>query len=307
MDGVTIIVCCYNSEQRIERTIRHLLGQQIRSVPGWEIVLVDNKSTDRTVELVRAIWSREAEPPPLRVVHEERPGLSHARKAGVQAASHSCIVFCDDDNWLDADYVETAYQIMSRDPQIGVLGGAITPVGDAPFPPWFLTNCACFAVGAQGRVSGDISARGYVWGAGAVVRRDLLLTLYETCGGGLLVGREGSKQGSGDDSEISKWYLLAGRKLYYSEQLILSHYMPASRVRKEVLERLLNEGASATSYLNLYDAILMVLEPARFASVSVPRRLLTLARGARGLLSMTRADFRRFRRLIRCCRQARLA
>jgi hypothetical protein len=223
----------------------------------------------------------------------------------VQAARFSTIVFCDDDNWLGEDYLDTAYPLMAKDLKIGVLGGAITPAGERPIPAWFLTRCGCFAVGAQADHSGDISARGYVWGAGAVVRRNLLLRIYEQCGEGLLVGRAGNQQGCGDDSEICKWFLLAGHTLHYCEDLELIHFMPAERIRKEVFQRLLRDGAASMPYLVVYDALLVLLEPGVFRSVSIVRRLLALVRGVGAVCRMQAKDIRQLLSLVRCCRRAK--
>jgi len=52
--GVSIIICCYNSAWVIGWTLEALLAQRIRDIPSWEIIVVDNKSTDGTPQDVEA-------------------------------------------------------------------------------------------------------------------------------------------------------------------------------------------------------------------------------------------------------------
>ena len=99
MKGVSVIICCYNSSKRLGETLKHLSVQKINDTP-CEIIIVDNASTDNTASLARETWDALGSSIPMRIINESKPGLSHAREAGINASSYTYIIFCDDDNWL---------------------------------------------------------------------------------------------------------------------------------------------------------------------------------------------------------------
>src|SRR5207247_142939 len=140
-------------------------------------------------------------------------------------------------------------------PDIGVLGGQSTPASEhAEFPAWFYTFCGGYAIGSQAIQSGDISDRGFVWGAGMVIRSPLLRDLFLDGHQLLLNDRSGGKLLAGGDSEICKWYLMAGYRLWFDEALCFRHFIPKGRLTKDYLLGIHSGFAEATAVLNAYDA-----------------------------------------------------
>ena len=92
----SVIVCCYNSAPRLRETLLHLAQQEVTEGFNWEVVLVDNNSTDGTAEVAQSLWAKYGNPVPLRIVKEHTPGLSYARKKGVEESKGELLVFCDD-------------------------------------------------------------------------------------------------------------------------------------------------------------------------------------------------------------------
>ncbi|NJN42415.1 MAG: glycosyltransferase [Flammeovirgaceae bacterium] len=70
-EGVSVIICCYNSSSRIEKTLEHLFQQKTNSRLHWEIILVDNASTDQTKATAIKRWSNlgRAEVPWLQLIN----------------------------------------------------------------------------------------------------------------------------------------------------------------------------------------------------------------------------------------------
>ena len=229
---ISVIICCYNSSTRIKLTLQHLAAQNLDGLT-CEVVVVDNNSTDQTIELSRSTWEEFGEPFPLRVVIEKEPGLSNARKAGVIAAQGEIIIFCDDDNWLDNNYLTVAYQTMSLNKRIGVLAGQSRAVSDIEIPTWFYTYYGWYACGVLAMESGDVTTRKWVWGAGMVLRRDIMLKMYSIFSH-LTTDRKGTDLSSGGDVEICLWHIISDYKLWYSAELLLCHYMQNSRLNPEV-------------------------------------------------------------------------
>jgi glycosyltransferase involved in cell wall biosynthesis len=104
---LTVVICTRNRSSTIGDQLRALAEQRC-DVP-WEVLVVDNGSTDDTVAVVRAIDLGDV---PLRVVDaSDRAGLSHARNVGVREARADAIAFCDDDDLVGRGWVAA----MARD------------------------------------------------------------------------------------------------------------------------------------------------------------------------------------------------
>jgi glycosyltransferase involved in cell wall biosynthesis len=162
--GISVIICCYNSASRLPVTLKHLSQQNVDLVIPWEVIVVDNNSSDNTANIALSYWNASKTNTPLRVIEEKMPGLSFARKAGVQSAKYKLSIFCDDDNWLTHNYLQVAYTIMEKEPKIGILGGQCLARTENDSPAWFKDKKEYYAVGKQNSVTGDISFRGYVLG-----------------------------------------------------------------------------------------------------------------------------------------------
>ena len=116
IDGFSVIICCHNGASRLAPTLAHLKAQEPPGVP-WEVLLIDNASTDGSAAATRSCW--QDGPAPLRVVSESRLGTRYARERGFLEARYSFIGFVDDDNWVARDWVRAAYEVMSSDPRLG--------------------------------------------------------------------------------------------------------------------------------------------------------------------------------------------
>ena len=152
--GVTVVVCCHNSAKRLPATLAHLLRQRVAPEIEWEVLVIDNASTDETEQVARCCWPSDA-PARLRIVREETLGLSRARKRGLVEASHEVVCFVDDDNWLCPAWVEVASTLMGAHPDVAMCGGESLAVFEEHEPKWFGRYARSFAVGEQG------AARGY--------------------------------------------------------------------------------------------------------------------------------------------------
>lgn len=253
--GVSVVLCCYNSAGRISQTLTHLAQQVTPRDFSWEIILTDNASTDHTAEAALLAWSQlKHTHVDLRIVDAPTPGQAFARKKGVSEAKYDCIVFCDDDNWLEKNYVYTAFNRIEHDASIGIAGGQNYPVSDIDvYPPWFEAYKDKYATGVPAKTSGDVSGRGFILGAGMVTRKSLFIELNDEKYPSLLSGRHGEKLNTGDDFEYCKRALLRGYKLFYDQGLKLDHFIPAQRLTVDYRDRLMHGIAKAGEVLDEYD------------------------------------------------------
>jgi glycosyltransferase involved in cell wall biosynthesis len=253
MLSFSIVVCCHNSRERLNSTLDHLAAQSYRA-SLLELIIVDNGSADETGQIAASLWHALGNPFSIRIINEPRLGLSNARKTGALHSANDYILFCDDDNWLAHDYIEIACRVLLANPRIGVLGGSSAPVFQHQEPPnWFFKYADDYAVGAQSICSGDISMRGYVWGAGSIMKAQVLRSFYQEGFSSILSDRTGQGLASGGDSELCKLYLFLGFILWYEERMSFMHYIPSSRLSTEYLIGLLKGHEESHKLLGVYD------------------------------------------------------
>ena len=246
--GVSVVICCYNSSKIITRTLRTILDQEVHSDINWEIILVDNASTDDTSAKAEQCYRQSSCSVPFRIVHEYEPGLSNARSKGIGASRYEYVIFCDDDNRLEKDFVARVYSRMESDEFIGVLGGQSRAQFESEPPHWFNDWKDSFAIGRQHTKSGNITySKGYVWGASMAVRKSAWKSAAERGFRNLLSDRKGNLLSSGGDTEICYSIRNAGYKIYYDPALKFAHYIPLARMNWEYVERLFF-GFGAASY-----------------------------------------------------------
>lgn len=130
--GATVVVCTRNRAQILDACLRSILAD--RSTTPFEIVVIDNASTDDTAAIVQAAAGVRAD---VRVRHvlESKLGHSHARNRGVAEAAGELILFTDDDVYVEDGWVD-AFSAAFDDPRVGAAGGRILPVWPQPPPAW---------------------------------------------------------------------------------------------------------------------------------------------------------------------------
>lgn len=230
--GITVLVCTFNGASRLAKTIEHLALQTATNKIQWELIVVDNASTDDSSEVARKEWKKyNLNSVPFNILFESKPGKIYALEQGAAKANFEYMVICDDDNWLNPDYLENMYSILDNHPDVGAVGGQGIAVSDLPdLPDWFKDYQEGYAIGQQGQQTGYVNSRGYLWGAGLGTRTALYQKMYDGFPS-LLTGRLGQQLTAGEDSEYCQRLILTGQSLYYSENLIFQHYMPENRLK----------------------------------------------------------------------------
>ena len=255
MKNVSIIICCYNSALKLPKTLEHLAKQKVSNDLLYEVIIVDNASTDNTAEFAISYWATLNTHVSLRVVREETPGLVYARICGVNTAKYDLLIFCDDDNWLREDYIQNAVEIMNNNSTIGVLGGQSVLAPHLKAPEWWEEQQSNYAVGKQLSATGYANQRGFVYGAGLVTQKVIAKKVFDPQYPLLFVGRKGNQCLSGEDWEYCQRVLMLGYNIYYSENLFYWHDVSLNRLTKAKLQELLHSFDAGKSITDKYDYI----------------------------------------------------
>lgn len=257
-NGISVIICCYNSSSRLKTTLQYLAAQTGADSLQWEVVLVDNNSTDDTQKVATDFWAVAGTPVPLRIVAEKMAGLTYARAAGIKAAQYDIVLFCDDDNWLHAEYLQQIKAVFCSDKQIGITGpSSIEAVYEVEKPDWLQghENVLCVFDTHQSQivVHKDKPDIVHVAGAGMAVKKEILLSYLSDLdrnSGRLLLDRSPNQMLSGGDDDINILALNLGYKLLLTDKLRLQHFIPAFKLNKEYVLRLYEGMAYSMVLLN---------------------------------------------------------
>lgn len=129
---LSVVVSTYNRGDVLARAIESLLAQDV-DPSRYEIVVVDNNSTDHTRQVVESFRSKA---PCLSYVFEPRQGTSYGRNTGILTASAGLIAFTDDDVRVPTDWVSVILTVFSVHPEVSCIGGKVLPNWSGSWPPW---------------------------------------------------------------------------------------------------------------------------------------------------------------------------
>jgi len=253
MNTYSLIICCYNSRERLEPTLRAVCAMQVPEGLVWELIIVDNNSSDGTGGFARQLLS-ELQPPSWKVVEEKEPGLMNARLCGANNAQHDVLAFIDDDNWPDAGWLAEAVATDEANPRIGAWGGWCSPTAKIPLPEWFDRHAGKFACGPMRQAEG-ICAKPFLRGAGLCIRKKAWQQIQPRLKTPHLQGRTGKSLSSGDDDFICQLLHRHGWPLYYNPRMHMMHEMPAARLTEDYL--LLVSAGIGTSKARLRASVLV--------------------------------------------------
>lgn len=132
---ISVVLSTYNRAERLTAALESLLEQ--RGDLAYEIVVVDNNSTDDTRAVVERIIRRAGDR--VRYAFEPRQGLSHGRNTGIALARAPIIAFTDDDIRAAPDWILQVREAFARHPEVSYLGGRVLPSWLAEPPAWLTT------------------------------------------------------------------------------------------------------------------------------------------------------------------------
>ena len=217
MPTVSVVIATYNRAALLRATLDRLREQDY--LPGDEVIVVDNGSTDATGAVI--VQAAATFPVPLVGLVESTPGKSPALNAGVARAHGAILALTDDDVLVASDWIATIRKIFSESP-VALVGGRVDPNWERPAPSWlrFEEN------GQYGPMSSPLALLHYgetqelgtrtALGANMAIRASVLASL-----GGFAphLGRRRGTLLCGEDHDLCQRAVASGLRCEYRPEL----------------------------------------------------------------------------------------
>lgn len=219
---LSVIVCTFNRAMFLRRCLEALVSQGAPTML-YEVLVVDNNSTDTTAGDVEQIMARHAN---VRYVREERQGLSHARNRGLKENVSPWVAYVDDDGEVYDDFIEQVMDTIASG-RFDAFGGVFLPKYSPGRPRWYRD---AFASNAD--VSSETCAipHGPFWFCGGICafRRSAL----ESVGGfPVNLGMTGQKLAYGEETLVQVRLHRAGYKLGFVPSIRMDHWVLPEKYR----------------------------------------------------------------------------
>jgi glucosyl-dolichyl phosphate glucuronosyltransferase len=232
--SATVLICTYNRAALLRETLDSL--RLVRSVRQWDVIVVDNNSTDGTRDVVED--AAAVFPVPLLYLFEPRQGKSYALNTGLEAAGGAVVLFTDDDVRVDANWVDAASEaLLDRD--VEYCGGPVRPIWGAAPPRWLDQHrgdlwgtLAILDYGPQAFVFEE--RQKVPLGANMAVHRRLIASIG---GFNIDLGRKGDSLLGQEQAEFFSRARDAGARGRYVPDMSVWHHVPQERLGKPYFRR----------------------------------------------------------------------
>jgi glycosyltransferase involved in cell wall biosynthesis len=225
----TVLICTHNRRDYLADTLAVL--SEVRTAQSWEVIVVDNNSTDGTRDLVRA--AAATFPVDLRYVFEETLGKYAALNTGIRAARGEIIAATDDDARVDPLWLDRAAAALEQY-RCDFVGGPVTPLWEGPPPDWLDATrplvqkvIAILDYGDAGREFGV--GIGWPLGVNVAYRREVFQRV------GFFDPALGRKAGTLRSQSQREWHLrarAAGIRGFYTPDMRVQHRVVTTRLKR---------------------------------------------------------------------------
>jgi glycosyltransferase involved in cell wall biosynthesis len=229
--AASVVVCTRNRSALLADACGSMLELEAPA-GGWELVIVDNSSTDDTRAVAESV--RDRAPELVRIIDEPTVGLSSARNRGIAAARGEVIAYIDDDAFPEPLWL-TALVDALADKGVACAGGPVEPLFEGELPLWFSGRYLPYlTVWDPGDQPIDLSYNEYPRGANMAFARSAI----ERFGGfSTHLGRKASSLLSCEETELCLRFERGGLRTVYVPSARVRHTTPAGRVTPDWMAR----------------------------------------------------------------------
>lgn len=235
MPLITVAICTHNRAAILPHAIESVLAQTL-SPDDYEILVVDNASTDETPDTVSTFAPR------VRYLHEPTLGLSRARNTALAHARGTYLAYLDDDATAHPEWLAALLGGFAHPARPACVGGKVTPVLPVDMPPW-LTADLLFCIGAL-----DCAPETFVMNETPHLLHGCNMafaceTLRSLGGFPTHLGRIGTRLLSGEDLWVQHKLRQQKEPCLYTPDAAVSHHIPRARLTRHwFLRRVFWEG-----------------------------------------------------------------
>jgi len=224
---ISVVLGTYNRCELLPEAIESLLAQEAGGV-RYQILLVDNNSTDRTRDTIEPYLALGDSR--LRYLFESQQGVSHARNAGIRAALGTVIAFTDDDVRVSSSWVSELKNAFDLHPEVDYVGGKVMPRWRRAPPRWLTAeNWSPLALVDHGdtpfRTNSDHQV--CLVGANLALRRQVFD----------IIGVFSPAFPRGQDHELQRRLWQAGREGLYAPQVVVTADVQTERMERSYHRR----------------------------------------------------------------------
>jgi glycosyltransferase involved in cell wall biosynthesis len=239
----SVVICTFNRLPHLLASVESVFGQSLPT-EHFEVIVVDNCSTDGTAQAVQALMKGQ---PSLRYLYETRVGLAHARNTGWQSAQGKYVAFLDDDARSDPRWLETARALLDQNAElVHCIGGPIYPFYTSPKPHWWLDS---YEIRTRGDAQRPLKNGEFFSGSNMIWKK----TSLEAYGGfEANAGMKGNQLGMGEETGLFRriWAAELTPLFMYSPDLRVSHWVPPEKMTmRYIVKRAAAAGQFEADYL----------------------------------------------------------
>lgn len=232
---ISVIICTYNRQKYIYNVLKSVAENELpRS--EYEIVLVNNNSTDNTEQECRRFQDDFAEVN-FRYCVETNQGLSYARNCGIRQSAGDLLAYVDDDATVNKEYLSTYARFFADHPDAVAAGGPILPVYETEEPSWMTHYTRQLITGKLylGDKEREFPGGAFPGGGNACYRK----SVFDTVGlFNVELGRKGNSLIGAEEKDLFDKMTTNGMHFYYLPNAILYHIIPPHKLTQDYFDRL---------------------------------------------------------------------
>jgi glucosyl-dolichyl phosphate glucuronosyltransferase len=231
---VSIIICSYNRARYITEALDSLYNQTAEKIL-FEVIIVDNNSTDNTKEVCAAYISAHPELN-TRYLEEKNQGSSFARNTGAIKAQSHLLCFMDDDAIANPDFIEKILSLFANNSAADAAGGRIIPKYIPDEPEW-MSYYVSSLVGNfdYSKEAEEFKPDKYPLESNMIVKKPAFDEIkgFNTA----LPGVKGTLRIGGEGKDFFMRLKATGKRVYYDPAIIVQHVVEADKLTKEYMYR----------------------------------------------------------------------
>ena len=236
--AISVVICTRDRAESLRRTLGSLVEAGAELAVPWELLVVDNGSSDHTPDVIQSFAGRL----PVRRVDAPVAGLSNARNRAIEEARGDHILWTDDDVTVSRGWLSAYAAAFASYPDVALFGGGTEPVLEEPATPWFAAaQDALEGLLAIRRVpeGGDMAPPYLPYGLNYAVRADAQRRHRYDPRLGVAPGR----RAGGEENRVMLEIFEDGGTGRWVEKALVRHHIPAARQTEAYVEHFYRSNA----------------------------------------------------------------